>query len=94
MRHFINFRYFEKQLDFVSETKLPVFFHCRAAHPDFCAIVSRHRDSIPGGVVIPFPPAILAHSNAISQSAAVVFCAQPHCLTIVYTKIFTAWRFT
>ncbi|GFR79107.1 3'-5' ssDNA/RNA exonuclease TatD [Elysia marginata] len=46
--------YFEKQLDFVSETKLPVFFHCRAAHQDFCDIVRRHRDSIAGGVVHSF----------------------------------------
>ncbi|RUS84705.1 hypothetical protein EGW08_007533 [Elysia chlorotica] len=47
-------KYFEKQLDFVKETKLPVFFHCRAAHEDFCAIVRPHRDSIPGGVVHSF----------------------------------------
>lgn len=47
-------KYFEKQIDFVSDTKLPVFFHCRAAHEDFCNIVRRHRDSIPGGVVHSF----------------------------------------
>ncbi|GFO07299.1 3'-5' ssDNA/RNA exonuclease tatd [Plakobranchus ocellatus] len=47
-------KYFEKQLEFVSETNLPVFFHCRAAHPDFCAIIRRHRESIPGGVVHSF----------------------------------------
>ncbi|KAK3783195.1 hypothetical protein RRG08_046988 [Elysia crispata] len=47
-------KYFEKQLDFVSETKLPVFFHCRAAHQNFCDIVRRHRDNIHGGVVHSF----------------------------------------
>ncbi|CAL1543204.1 unnamed protein product, partial [Lymnaea stagnalis] len=47
-------KYFEKQMNLITGTKLPVFFHCRAAHPEFLSILSKHRDSIPGGVVHSF----------------------------------------
>lgn len=47
----IRFRYFEKQIELISATNLPVFFHCRAAHSEFVSVVSKYRDSIPGGVV-------------------------------------------
>lgn len=47
-------KYFEKQMELVHETKLPVFFHCRVAYEDFGAIIRRHRDIIPGGVVHSF----------------------------------------
>lgn len=38
-------------MDLIKATHLPVFFHCRNAFPEFLDIVTRHRDSIPGGVV-------------------------------------------
>ncbi|BFZ16559.1 hypothetical protein BsWGS_19597 [Bradybaena similaris] len=47
-------KYFKKQMELASATNLPVFFHCRAAHPEFMSIVSQHRDSISGGVVHSF----------------------------------------
>ncbi|KAH9499849.1 TatD DNase [Bulinus truncatus] len=47
-------KYFTKQMDLVSATNLPVFFHCRAAHQEFISVVSKFRDSIPGGVVHSF----------------------------------------
>ncbi|XP_059141971.1 deoxyribonuclease TATDN1-like [Physella acuta] len=47
-------KYFEKQMELISATKLPVFFHCRAAHSEFLSVVSKHRDNIPGGVVHSF----------------------------------------
>lgn len=47
-------KYFERQMELVTETQLPMFLHCRAAHDDFKVMVTRHRDNIPGGVVHSF----------------------------------------
>lgn len=47
-------KYFEKQMELVQETKLPIFLHCREAYEDFAALMSRYRDVIPGGVVHSF----------------------------------------
>jgi len=47
-------KYFEKQMELIEETKLPVFLHCRAAYEDFGAILSRYKDVVPGGVVHSF----------------------------------------
>ncbi|XP_055887131.1 deoxyribonuclease TATDN1-like isoform X2 [Biomphalaria glabrata] len=47
-------KYFTKQMDLISATNLPVFFHCRAAHPEFISVVSKYRDNIRGGVVHSF----------------------------------------
>jgi len=50
----VQLKYFERQMELVSATQLPMFLHCRAAHDDFRDIVSKYRDSIPGGVVHSF----------------------------------------
>ena len=36
-------RYFEKQFELASATKLPMFLHMRAAGDDFCEIVERNK---------------------------------------------------
>lgn len=47
----VQLKYFEKQLELVKKTKLPMFLHCRNAAEDFKEILKKHNDELFGGVV-------------------------------------------
>ena len=52
---FLNYRFFEKQLELADKYDLPLFLHCRKAHEDLCEILERNKDKIrKGGVVHTF----------------------------------------
>ena len=47
----VQIKYFEKQLELLKKTKLPMFLHCRNAEDDFKAIIKKHNHELYGGVV-------------------------------------------
>ncbi|KAK4336730.1 hypothetical protein RND71_043631 [Anisodus tanguticus] len=49
-----QYKYFEKQLNLVKKTKLPMFLHCRNAEDDFKEVLKKYDGQLFGGVVHSF----------------------------------------